>query len=83
MRDFLELQNVILVGGPTLQKAVTFIKGCEFCSPQTARLSLDDVLDRVTGNSRSVTEYLLVECTARCPRCQRQICETTLVEVGE
>ena len=83
MRTFFELQNVILVGSNTLQKAVGFIKGCEFCSPRTAQLPLDGVLDRVTGTALSVRDYWLVECTARCPQCQRQLSETTLVEFGD
>jgi len=37
------------------------------------------VLDRVTGNEPSVTDYILSEL-AECPRCFREVTEKTLVE---
>jgi hypothetical protein len=39
------------------------------------------VLDRVTGNDPEFTDYIFVECMARCPRCMREIAEKTLVEI--
>ena len=42
----------------------------------------DSILDRVTGNDPSVTDYIL-EQPARCPHCGWAINEKTLVEVKE
>jgi len=44
-------------------------------------LLFDNLLDRVTGNDPAVTDYVMVECLAKCPRCLREIREKTLVEV--
>jgi hypothetical protein len=80
MPDFLdpstELQNVIL-----LRTAERLIIGCEVCSPEDSELPFDNILDRVTGNDPSVTDYVMVECMARCPHCRRDINEKTLVEL--
>ena len=81
MRNFGELQNVILVGRDTLKEAVRFIAGCEFCSPGPSMVKFDRILDRVTGNALSETGYLMVECAALCPQCRRQISEKTVVKV--
>jgi hypothetical protein len=81
VRNFFDLQNVILVGAETLNNAVRFIVGCEFCS-QTAGLPFDYILDRVTGFDPSVTDYIMVECAARCPQCGRGLTEKTLVEIA-
>jgi hypothetical protein len=39
------------------------------------------VLARVTGNDPGVTDYVMVECIAKCPQCKRAIDEKTLEEV--
>jgi hypothetical protein len=83
MRDFIELQNVVLVGADTLGQAVSSIVGCEFCRMDTAKLPFDRVLNRVTGYGRAMTNYLLVECVAQCPGCRRGLAEKTLVETGD
>jgi hypothetical protein len=83
MRDFIELQNVILVGADTLGQAVGSIVGCQFCRMDTARFPFDYVLNRVTGYRRAITNYLLVECVAQCPGCGRGLAEKTLVEIGD
>jgi hypothetical protein len=75
-----EEQNVVLVDAKTLAKAEELILGCEGCSPEEAGLPFDNVLDRVTGNDPAVTDYVMVECMARCPQCFREIAEKTLVE---
>ena len=77
-----ELQNVVLVSAATLRKAEQLIVGCEGCSPEDAELPFDNVLDCVTGNDASVTDYVMVECMAKCPQCRRAINEKTLVEIG-
>jgi hypothetical protein len=81
VRNFFDLQNVILVGEETLNRAVRFIAGCQFCS-QTAELPFDYILDRVTGHDPVVTDYIMVECAARCPQCGRCLTEKTLVEIA-
>jgi len=81
VRDFFDLQFVILVGAETLHEAMRFVMRCEFCSPQ-AQLPFDYILDRVTGHDPVVTDYIMVECAARCPHCRREINEKTLVEVA-
>jgi hypothetical protein len=35
----------------------------------------------LTGNDPAVTDYIMVECVAKCPQCRREINEKTLVEV--
>jgi hypothetical protein len=86
MRDFFdpptELQNVVLVSAETLRRAQRLIIGCEGCSPDGADLPFDNVLDCVTGNDPEVTNYLFVECAAKCPNCRRAIGEKTLIELG-
>jgi len=39
------------------------------------------VLDRVTGNDPAVTDYIMVECVAKCPQYRREINEKTLVDL--
>ena len=85
MADFFdptpETQNVVLIDAETLRKAEKLIIGCEGCSPEDAELPFDNILDRVTGNDPAVTDYIMVECVAKCPQCRREITEKTLVEV--
>jgi hypothetical protein len=76
-----EAQNVILVGAATLRQAEKLIIGCEGCSPDDAELPFDNILDRVTGNDPSVTDYVMVECMAKCPQCKLAITDKTLVEI--
>ena len=86
MPDFVdptpEAQNVVLINAETLRKAEKLIVGCEGCSLADAELPFDNVLGRVTGNGPSVTNYVMVECMARCPNCRREINERTLVELS-
>jgi hypothetical protein len=81
MRNFVELENVILVAPETVGQAVSSIVGCEFCRRGTARLPFDCILDRITGRRREMATYLMVECVARCPSCGRGLAEKTLVEM--
>ena len=77
-----ETQNVVLIDAQTLRHAEKLIIGCEGCSPEDAELPFDNILDRVTGNDPSVTDYILEE-PAKCPQCRREIYEKTLVESSE
>jgi len=82
-RDFFdatpEQQNVILIDGATSRKAERLIESCETCNPEDAQIPFDNVLDRVTGSDPKVTDYIL-ETPAKCPNCQRETLEKTLVE---
>ena len=81
-RDFFdppwEQTNIVLVDAATVRRSERLIIGCEECNPDEAELPFDNVLDRVTGNDPSVTDYVL-EGLAKCPRCLAQMIETTLV----
>ncbi|HMF01774.1 MAG TPA: hypothetical protein VKK06_17940 [Terriglobia bacterium] len=53
--------------------------GCKRCNSEGAEIPLDNILDRVTGSDRTVTDYVL-ESPLKCPRFSREITEKTLVE---
>jgi hypothetical protein len=64
-----------------LRKAEKLIIGCEGCAPDDAELPFDNVLDRVTGNDPSITDYIFMEAMAKCPFCRRETNEKSLVEL--
>jgi hypothetical protein len=72
--------NIVLVDTGILRRARKHISGCERCSP-CAEIPFESLLDQVTGYDPSVTQYILVDGSATCPRCLRQLRETTLVEI--
>jgi hypothetical protein len=82
-RDFLdpapEQQNVVLVNPTTIDDAERLIETCEGCNPEGAEIPFDNILDRVTGSDPSVTDYIL-ESSAKCPNCRREIREKMLIE---
>ena len=82
-RDFFdptpEEQVVVLVDRESIRKAEGFIKSCEQCNLKAAEWPFDVLLDRITGSDPNVTEYIL-ETSALCPNCHRQILEQTLIE---
>ena len=69
--------NLVLVDGPTVDAAEPFIAACERCD-QDAEISFDYLLDELTGSDPSRTEYLMYR-VARCPRCQAEVTEKTLI----
>ena len=83
MPDFfnlpVEAQNIVLIDRPRLRCAEKRIIACEECNPN-AEMPFAAVLDCVTGNDPTVTDYIL-ETTARCPQCRSPINERTLVEI--
>jgi hypothetical protein len=85
MRDFLhpepEDQNIVLIGRHLIRRAEKLIVSCEVCSPRYAETSFDSVLDRITGNDPTVTDYIF-ETPATCPKCGREVYEKTLVDVA-
>jgi hypothetical protein len=82
-RDFFdptpEEQVVVLIDRESIRKAEGFIKSCEQCNLKAAEWPFDVLLDRITGSDPNVTEYIL-ETSALCPNCHRQILEKTLIE---
>ena len=73
-----EQQNIVLIDPAILRKAEKLITSCDRCNPD-AEIPFDWVLNRVTGSEPSATDYIL-ECPGKCPNCQREILEKTLVE---
>jgi hypothetical protein len=69
-RDFFdppadELQ-LIVVGEVTVVAALRMVLSCESCQPDQAQIPFDWILDRITGRSGAMTDYILTE-SARCP----------------
>ena len=61
----------------TLHEAERLIESCKHCNPEGAEILFNNILDRVTGSDPSVTDYIL-ETSAKCPNCRREILEKTL-----
>jgi hypothetical protein len=82
-RDFFdphpEEQDVVLVDADLVRRAEQLIESCEQCNEEGAEIPFDNILDRVTRCDPRLTDYIL-EVPAKCPNCQRQIFEKTLVE---
>jgi hypothetical protein len=72
--------DVVLVNERVLGEVQAFISGCERCD-ENAQMTLDYVLDAVTGHDPSTTEYVMCQ-PATCPRCYRDVTEKTLVIVS-
>jgi hypothetical protein len=81
MSDFFdptpEQQIIVLIDVTTVRKAEKLIESCEQCDPD-AELPFDALLDGVTGSDPAVTDYIL-ESSAKCPRCFREVLEKTLI----
>jgi hypothetical protein len=69
--------RVVLVNDALLAEAEAYIYGCEQCD-ENADINFDYVLDALTNCDPTVTEYLLFR-PGRCPRCQNEVTEKTLV----
>jgi hypothetical protein len=72
------MKTVIVVSRPTIQKAQAEISSCEACS-EDAEVIFDVIVDEVTGRDAVTTDYFLSE-PARCPNCNGQVFEDTLVD---
>jgi len=73
----LENTTFVFVVEGTLKAAQSYILGCEQCTPD-AEISLDYILDQLTGCDPTSTEYILCRPTS-CPQCFGQVTEKTLV----
>jgi hypothetical protein len=71
--------NIVLVDSSMLDKAQHLIVGCENCT-RVAEIPFKCILDSLTDGDPTVTQYILVEGSTRCPRCGRSLNEDTLVE---
>ena len=74
-----EAINIVLVGETLLSEAERWMTACERCA-ENATVSVDCLLDALTGYDPQVTEYLMAR-PARCPSCASEIYETTCVAV--
>ena len=73
-----EEQIIVLVTAAVLRKAQSLIAFCERCNSEESEFTFDLFLDHVTGCDPMRTEYILEE-SARCPNCKREVFEKTLV----
>ena len=71
--------KIVLIGESTHVETERFLFGCQTCS-LNATLTLDYILDALTGCDPALTEYLMAR-TLRCPSCHGEIREKTLVVV--
>ena len=69
---------IVLISESELRRAERLISSCEECKPGNAEVPFDTILDFVTDSNPAVTHYIL-EKPGRCPNCQRDILEKTLV----
>src|SRR5262249_12631323 len=58
----------VLVDARTTRTAEKEIISCESCSPETAEVPFDYILDSITGCDPKSTDYVLSE-PAQCPAC--------------
>lgn len=75
----LEDLNIVLVDSATLYRAQRLIGGCRVCS-RYADIPFNSILDSITGGDPTNTRYILAEGSAKCPRCNRNVREDSLVE---
>jgi hypothetical protein len=73
----LEETNFTFVDETVLTQAKHKIEGCEHCCPD-AEITLDYILDEITGSDPQFTEYILSRPT-NCPVCFHEVTEKTLV----
>ena len=69
--------NVVLVDEAVIAEAQAFISGCQQCD-RNAEMTFDYILDAITEFDPTVTEYMMCR-PAKCPRCEREITEKTLI----
>jgi len=70
--------ELVTVDSVIAMEAEQQIETCEHCHPADAEIPFDWLLAEVTGK-RGAYEFMMGE-PARCPNCQHEITENTLVE---
>lgn len=73
-----EDKDVVFVDERVLEEAEGFVVGCEYCEPERAEISFDQILDAVTCCDPTVTEYVICR-PATCPQCFHNVMEKTLI----
>jgi hypothetical protein len=73
----LEETNFVFIDDTVLANAQSHIVGCEQCC-EDAEISLDYILDELTGCEPTETEYILCRPTT-CPRCYSVVTEKSLI----
>src|SRR5215813_2865680 len=73
--------QLIAIGPNTLRRAQREIAFCERCHPHDSEIPFERLLTEVTGE-RGQYEFILDEL-ARCPNCNAEISEKTLVELKD
>ena len=71
--------NIVLVDENIIQEAEEWLSACEHCA-DVSGLTLDYILDALTGSDPQVTEYMMCR-PARCPFCASEVQEKTCVAV--
>jgi hypothetical protein len=64
--------TIIPIDGQTIRTAKREIVSCEACSPDTAEIPFDHILDLITGCDPESTDYVLSE-PALCPACGAEL----------
>jgi hypothetical protein len=62
----------VLIDSVTAEKAQQFISSCERCTPDSAEVPFDHILDVITGCDPEFTDYVLT-APVRCPSCGGEI----------
>ena len=70
---------VVFIEREVIRNAEGSIESCEHCNPERADLPFVVILDLMRGSDPKITDYVL-EVAAKCPQCDREIFEKTLVE---
>jgi hypothetical protein len=73
-----EDKDVVFVDERILEEAEGFVVGCEYCEPERAEISFDQILDAVTCCDPTITEYVICR-PAKCPHCLHNVMEKTLI----
>jgi hypothetical protein len=75
----IEETDIVLIDETTVSETEHWISSCEQCADQTP-IAFDYLLDALTGCDPQITEYVMCR-PARCPFCDSEITEKTLVSV--
>ena len=80
IRPAVEDKNIVLIDEGALMEAQNCVASCEYCV-EHATITLDYLLDALTGCDPTNTEYILCR-PARCPSCFCNLTEKSRIVVG-